>query len=53
MELRGVTDGERKAITLVSADLEGSTALIENLDLEDARLIIDPVLHHNGRGPLL
>lgn len=39
-----VTDGERKTITALFADLKGSTALIEGLDPEEARAIIDPVL---------
>ena len=41
MEKRGATDGERKTITALFADLKGSTALIEGLDPEDARAIID------------
>jgi len=44
MEARGSTDGERKTVTVLFADLKGSTALIEDLDPEDARSIIDPVL---------
>ena len=44
MEKRGTTDGERKTITALFADLKGSTALIEGLDPEDARAIIDPAL---------
>jgi len=44
MEARGAIDGERKTITALFADLKGSTALIEGLDLEDARSIIDPAL---------
>ena len=39
-----VTDGERKTITALFADLKGSTALIEGLDPEEARTIIDPAL---------
>jgi class 3 adenylate cyclase/predicted ATPase len=38
------TDGERKTITALFADLKGSTALIEGLDPEEARSIIDPAL---------
>ncbi len=45
MESRGATEGERKTITALFADLKGSTALIEGLDPEDARAIIDPALH--------
>ena len=44
MEARGAPDGERKTITALFADLKGSTALIENLDPEEARRIIDPAL---------
>lgn len=39
-----VSDGERKTITALFADIKGSTALIKTLDPEDARAIIDPVL---------
>src|SRR6266542_2396519 len=44
MEARGVPDGERKTITALFADLKGSTALIEGLDPEEARALIDPAL---------
>src|SRR2546427_6759466 len=44
MEARGATEGERKTITALFADLKGSTALIEGLDPEEARAIIDPAL---------
>src|SRR2546425_1335769 len=44
MEARGATEGERKTITALFADLKGSTALIDGLDPEDARSIIDPAL---------
>ncbi len=44
MESRGASDGERKTITALFVDLKGSTALIEGLDPEDARAIIDPAL---------
>src|SRR5262245_12669308 len=44
LEARGAPDGERKTITALFADLKGSTALIEGLDPEDARAIIDPAL---------
>ena len=39
-----VSDGERKTITALFADLKGSTALIEGLDPEEARTVIDPAL---------
>jgi class 3 adenylate cyclase/predicted ATPase len=41
---RGAPDGERKTITALFADLKGSTALIEDLDPEEARALIDPAL---------
>ena len=44
LEARGTTNGERKTITALFADLKGSTALIEGLDPEEARAIIDPAL---------
>src|SRR5207244_1621227 len=44
MEARGASDGERKTITALFADLKGSTALIEGLDPEEARALIDPAL---------
>src|SRR5262249_38671084 len=44
LEARGAPDGERKTITALFADLKGSTALIEGLDPEEARAIIDPAL---------
>ena len=44
LEARGATDGERTTITALFADLKGSTALIEGLDPEEARAIIDPAL---------
>ncbi|MBI3756909.1 MAG: adenylate/guanylate cyclase domain-containing protein [Deltaproteobacteria bacterium] len=44
LETRGASDGERKTITALFADLKDSTALIEGLDPEEARAIIDPAL---------
>jgi predicted ATPase/class 3 adenylate cyclase len=44
MEARGAAEGERKTITALFADIKGSMALMEDLDPEDARTIIDPVL---------
>jgi class 3 adenylate cyclase len=44
LEARGATDGERKTITALFADLKGSTALIEGLDPEEARTVVDPAL---------
>src|SRR5262245_60930396 len=44
LEARAGSDGERKTITALFADLKGSTTLIEGLDPEEARAIIDPAL---------
>src|SRR6266481_3605444 len=48
-------EGERKTITALFADIKGSMELIEDLDPEEARAIIDPALqlmmdavHHYG-----
>src|SRR6202795_3196757 len=37
-------EGERKTVTALFADLKGSTELMEDLDPEEARTIIDPAL---------
>jgi len=37
-------DGERKTVTALFADIKGSTELMEDLDPEEARTIIDPAL---------
>jgi ribosomal protein L40E len=39
-----VMDGERKTVTALFADIKGSMALMEDLDPEDARKIVDPAL---------
>ena len=39
-----VGDGERKTITVLFADIQGSMDLLESLDPEDARGIFDPAL---------
>src|SRR5882672_11425024 len=44
LEARGASDGERKTITALFADIQDSTALIEDLDPEVARRLIDPAL---------
>ncbi|HLB78719.1 MAG TPA: adenylate/guanylate cyclase domain-containing protein, partial [Candidatus Dormibacteraeota bacterium] len=41
---QGAPDGERKTITALFADIKGSMALLEDLDPEAARRIIDPAL---------
>src|SRR6266851_6503940 len=38
------TEGERKTVTALFADIKGSTELMEDLDPEDARRVIDPAL---------
>ena len=37
-------DGERKTVTALFADIKGSTDLMEDLDPEEARAIVDPAL---------
>src|SRR5271167_1328132 len=37
-------EGERKTVTALFADIKGSTELMEELDPEEARAIIDPAL---------
>ncbi|MBP0634026.1 adenylate/guanylate cyclase domain-containing protein [Cupriavidus sp. AcVe19-6a] len=44
MEARGESAGERKTITALFADMAGSTALTQDMDPEDARRLIDPVV---------
>src|SRR5271166_3813004 len=38
------SDGERKTVTVLFADIKGSMELIEDLDPEEARAIVDPAL---------
>jgi len=38
-------DGERKTVTALFADIKGSTELMQDLDPEEARAIVDPALH--------
>jgi class 3 adenylate cyclase/predicted ATPase len=51
----GAMDGERKTVTALFADIKGSMELIEDLDPEEARRLVDPALklmmdavHHYG-----
>ena len=37
-------EGERKQVTVVFADIKGSTSLVERLDPEEVRKILDPAL---------
>jgi class 3 adenylate cyclase/tetratricopeptide (TPR) repeat protein len=39
-----IPEGERKTVTLLFADIKGSTDLMEDLDPEEARAIVDPAL---------
>ena len=55
MDASAGTDGERKTVTALFADIKGSMDLMENLDPEEARTLIDPALklmmdavHHYG-----
>ncbi len=41
---RQLGEGERKTITVLFADLKGSTSLIERLDPEAARAVLEPAL---------
>src|SRR5262250_1957027 len=40
----GAADGERKTVTALFADIKGSTELEQDLDPEEARALVDPVL---------
>jgi adenylate cyclase len=44
MEARGEIAGERKTVTALFADMAGSTALINDLDPEEAQRLIEPVV---------
>ncbi len=44
LDSRGALEGERKQITVLFADIKGSTTLIEDLDPEDAELRLRPAL---------
>src|SRR5579862_9827881 len=39
-----ISDGERKTVTSLFADIKGSMELMEDLDPEEARAIVDPAL---------
>jgi hypothetical protein len=41
---RVALEGERKQVTVLFADLKGSTELIQGLDPEEARTLLDPAL---------
>jgi class 3 adenylate cyclase len=42
---RAALEGERKQVIVLFADLKGSTELIEGLDPEEARKLLDPAVH--------
>src|SRR5262249_26522473 len=44
LEARSAPDGERKTITALFTDIKGSMDLLEDLDPEEARGIVDPAL---------
>ncbi|HEV8711715.1 MAG TPA: zinc-ribbon domain-containing protein, partial [Candidatus Binatia bacterium] len=44
LETRGALEEERKTITALFADIKGSLALMEDLDPEEARALVDPAL---------
>jgi len=37
-----ITEGERKIVTALFADIQGSTELMRDLDPEEARALVDP-----------
>jgi class 3 adenylate cyclase/tetratricopeptide (TPR) repeat protein len=43
---RSALEGERKQVTVLFADLKGSTELIRDLDPEQAQALLDPALRH-------
>jgi len=43
---KSALEGERKQVTVLFADLKGSTELIRDLDPEAAQRLLDPALHH-------
>src|SRR5262245_10159783 len=43
---RSALEGERKQVTVLFADLKGSTELIRDLDPEQAQTLLDPALQH-------
>jgi hypothetical protein len=44
LEARGESAGERKSITVLFADMAGSTAMIHNRGPEEAHLLTTPVI---------
>src|SRR5215471_6869826 len=46
LTFRNALEGERKQVTVLFADLKGSTELIRDLDPEAAQHLLDPALQH-------
>ncbi len=46
LTMASALEGERKLVTVLFADLKGSTELIADRDPEEARKLLDPVLEH-------
>jgi class 3 adenylate cyclase len=46
LTFRSALEGERKQVTVLFADLKGSTELIRDLDPEAAQRLLDPALRH-------
>jgi len=44
MASRSAMEGERKQVSVLFADIKGSTSLVEGLDPEEVRKIVDPAL---------
>lgn len=47
---RAALEGERKQVTVLFADIKGSTELLADLDPEDAQKLLDPVLERMVEG---
>ncbi len=45
LQVKSALEDERKQVTVLFADMKGSTELIEGLDPEEARRLLDPALH--------
>jgi hypothetical protein len=45
LTVRAALEGERKQVTVLFADIKGSTEVIASLDPEAARRLLDPALH--------
>lgn len=46
LQSREAMEGERKQVTVLFADMKGSTELLSDRDPEEARALLDPVLKH-------